>query len=184
MKRLIVLFTSLTLLLSGCGAANTMGNHPGGDPPGQDMVPDKNAVTGKVTAIEGTEFTLTLGTMKRPEGDPTEQQLPKGGERPSGQENSSRPEPDKNGSRPERDSPIGGFSETFEEDGTTKVISIGDEALIKNGSLSDIEINTFLQVSYKEDGNIKSVSILKEPSPAFEREKDNSSNLSPSSQNE
>jgi hypothetical protein len=157
---------------------------------------DKAMVVGKVTAIDGTSITLSLGEMPqsrgagngeaptnadntktKPEtdGTTTDAATPPSGEAPKGNAPSDQvptdaqddgekvPSPD--GQKAEGQMPD--ISAMFTESGETLIITVEDESLIQivsgtettTGSLSDITVDTILNIAYDDSDNIMSIMV-------------------------
>lgn len=128
---------------------------------------EDGSIVGQVTAVEGNEITLALGTMEGPGGQAPGGEMPDGDmpEKMTGDENGIEGmEPPQNGDGEAPPEMPGGLNLTGEE----QTITVSDETAYtvdergesKEGSLADIEADSILRVVMDGD-TVTSITIMK-----------------------
>ncbi len=168
MKKFLSLALLAIYVLSGCAAANSVSSEPSpqstqSERSHTDVQEDEeDAVYGKVTAINGSEITLALGTMNIPGRDGNRGMPRRQGK--DGQDSALESGPEKaegDGSRPQGSGPDGSRPDapgnreekSFELltlSGETKTITVSEDVLGET-SLSDIAVDSILKLRYDSD---------------------------------
>lgn len=182
-KHLLPFTMSLLLagsLLTGCGGNDTAGSSQNTTSSQNTVTFENTTLTGTVTAIDGNTITLSLsGGMRMgggkmegmPEGNPSENNSGENAENSDTQSETPPEKPDGEASKdngeetPELPSDNSQqeapefSSDTANGNSTTFTLTITDESVLQDISLSDITENSMLTITFGDDNTITSISL-------------------------
>lgn len=182
-KHLLPFTMSLLLagsLLTGCGGNDTAGSSQNTTSSQNTVTFENTTLTGTVTAIDGNTITLSLsGGMRMgggrmegmPEGNPSENNSGENAEnsdtqsetppeKPDGEasENNGEETPELPSDNSQQEAPEFS-SDTANGNSTTFTLTITDESVLQDISLSDITENSMLTITFGDDNTITSISL-------------------------
>lgn len=182
-KHLLPFTMSLLLagsLLTGCGGNDTAGSSQNTTSSQNTVTFENTTLTGTVTAIDGNTITLSLsGGMRMgggrmegmPEGNPSENNSGENAEngdtqngtppeKPDGEasENNGEETPELPSDNSQQEAPEFS-SDTVNGNSTTFTLTITDESVLQDISLSDITENSMLTITFGDDNTITSISL-------------------------
>lgn len=173
-KHLLPFTMSLLLassLLTGCSGNETAGNSQNAGTASQNTVTFENTtLTGTVTAIDGNTITLSLSEGMRmgggrmngmPEGNPSENNSGDDAGNSDTQNETPPEKPEGEASDNNEQEPPELSSNTGNENSrrTTFTLTITDESVLQDSSLSDITENSMLTITFGDDNTITSISL-------------------------
>lgn len=182
-KHLLPFTMSLLLagsLLTGCGGNDTAGSSQNTTSSQNTVTFENTTLTGTVTAIDGNTITLSLsGGMRMgggrmegmPEGNPSENNSGENAENSDTQSETPPEKPDGEASEnngeetlelpsdnSQQEAPEFS-SDTVNGNSTTFTLTITDESVLQDISLSDITENSMLTITFGDDNTITSISL-------------------------